>query len=237
MRIDTAFDFRTDSGGKDPDRFSPTLRLYHQRLWSRPLPSGPVLSLDTTTPSAYLHHRSDLGEFWLSSDSVIPTFRSWISMKPVIEQMAAEEVEAFVALGYTIGGMMVFPANKVDGKQTINGARGFSRKIADRMDLTLECIRRHYAEEESPLAETLARYRDFFDLFGDFRGYVSFFLLDDLVVRDASAVRFFLPFDDFRPPSTPTDLSSYRSYRDLTVEFVQARNARIDRLWARDTDN
>ena len=36
------------------------------------------------------------------------------------------------------GGMMVFPGNRIDGKQTINGARGFNRKIADGFDLTLE---------------------------------------------------------------------------------------------------
>jgi hypothetical protein len=38
--------------------------------------------------------------------------------------------------------------------------------------LTLECIRRHYLDEPSPLSDTLARYADFFGLFGDFAGYV-----------------------------------------------------------------
>ena len=40
MLIDTSFDFRVDVGGKDPDSHSPTLRRYHKRLWSRPLPGG-----------------------------------------------------------------------------------------------------------------------------------------------------------------------------------------------------
>lgn len=57
--IDTTFDFRTDSGGRDPDAHSPTLRRYHQRLWSRPLPSGTMFVLDDTTPGEYLHHQSD----------------------------------------------------------------------------------------------------------------------------------------------------------------------------------
>jgi hypothetical protein len=60
---------------------------------------------------------------------------------------------------------------------TINGARGFHPKIKDRFDLTVECIRRHYVDDPSPLSDTLARYEDFFGLFGDFRGYVDFFLL------------------------------------------------------------
>lgn len=48
---------------------------------------------------------------------------------------------------------------------------------ADRFDLTLECIRRHYLGQRSPLGETLARYRDFFALFEDFSGYVEFFMV------------------------------------------------------------
>jgi len=36
-----------------------------------------------------------------------------------------------------IGGMIVFPGNRIDGKMTINGARGCYRKISDRFDLTL----------------------------------------------------------------------------------------------------
>lgn len=30
--IDTSFDFRVDSSGRDPDKYSPTLRRYHQLL-------------------------------------------------------------------------------------------------------------------------------------------------------------------------------------------------------------
>jgi hypothetical protein len=121
---------------------------------------------------------------------------------------------------------MVFPGNRVDGKQTINQARGFNGSIADRFDLTLECIRRHYSGRESPLSSTLSRYSDFFALFDDFRGYVSFFLLDDLVT-DRLGVRFFMPFDDFRPPSVPRDLAVYKEYRHRSIEFIEARNHRI----------
>lgn len=77
--------------------------------------------------------------------------------------------------------MMVFPANRVGRKMTINGARGFHPRIKDRFDLTLECIRLHYLGESSPLGDTLTRYADFFGLFGDFTNYVDFFYLHDLV--------------------------------------------------------
>ena len=51
---------------------------------------------------------------------------------------------------------MVFPANRIEKKNTINGARGVHPRIADRFDLTAECIRRHYLGIESPLAVVLA---------------------------------------------------------------------------------
>jgi hypothetical protein len=143
MQIDTTFDFRSDAGGKDPDKYSPTLRRYHQLLWSGPLPNGLSFDLSITTPGAYLYHRSQLGEFFLASDSVIHSYRQWKSTQVVIESIPSYELDEFQASSYTIGGMMVFPGNRVDGKLTINGARGFIRSIADRMDLTLECIRRH----------------------------------------------------------------------------------------------
>jgi len=228
-RIDITFDFRSDTPpGKDPDVFSPTLSGYHKLLWSKPLPSGVVFELDVTArPPLYLHHRSEVGEFWLSSDAVIPTFRREKRLSHIINQIPAEEREAFIGKGYTIGGMMVFPGNCIGRKMTINGARGFHPRIKDRFDLTVECIRRHYRDERSPLSDTLARYADFFRLFGDFREYVAFFLLQDLVTEDCSAVRFFLPFGDFNTSPLPGSMDAYLAHRQLAVDFIEARNRRI----------
>jgi hypothetical protein len=228
MTIDIAFDFRTDAGGRDPDVYSPALRLYHRLLWSKRLPSGASFDLTDTTRGVYLHHRSGLGEVFLSSDSVMQTFTRWSALKPITEQFPEPENEAFMTIAYTIGAMMVFPGNQIERKLTINGARGLTRSIADRFDLTLECIRRHYLHQDSPLAPTLSRYADFFALFGDFRGYVSFFLLEDLVTDDS--VKFFMPFDDFRPPSVPRDVGTYKEYRRRSIEFIEARNHRIEQL-------
>jgi hypothetical protein len=75
--IDVTFDFRQDTPpGADPDRHSRTLRCYHRLLWSKPLPVGATFVLDDSSPKAYLYHRSPLGEFLLSSDSVREHFRS-----------------------------------------------------------------------------------------------------------------------------------------------------------------
>ena len=223
--IDITFDFRTDTPpGKDPDTYSPTLRNYHQLLWSKRLPSGRPFHLDVTTPHAYLHHNSDLGEFWLSSDAVVPSFR-WLTH--IIDHIPAGEHEAFMHIGYTIGGMMLFPGNCIDGKMTINGARGFHPKIRDRFDLTLECIRRHYVEEPNPLSATLGRYADFFQLFGDFEGFVTFFLLQDLVNQATSTIKFMMPFEDFAVSPLPVSLDEYLGYRQRATEFIESRNQRI----------
>ncbi len=122
VTIDIAFDLRSDAI-KDPDLDSPTLRRYHKLLWSKPLPSGAQFDLSDTTKGTYLHHRSNLGEFWLSSDSVMQTFINRWSMRAIIEQMAESENQKFMTISYTIGGMMLFPGNRIGGKITINGSR------------------------------------------------------------------------------------------------------------------
>lgn len=161
VSIDTTFDFRSDTpAGGDSDSRSPSLLRYQQLLWSKPLPRGDVFDLDAITPGYYLLHRSALGQFELGSDAVMASYTGHITMAPILAHFSEEEQAAFDTLGYTIGAMLVFPSNRVDGKMTINGARGFLPKISDRMDLTLECIRRHYRGETSPLDATLARYAD-----------------------------------------------------------------------------
>jgi hypothetical protein len=226
--IDITFDFRSDTPpGKDPDVFSPTLRTYHKLLWSKPLPSGVVFELDDTTPNTYLHHQSEVGEFCLSSDAVIPAFLREKRLSEITNQIPEEEREAFISIGYTIGGMMLFPGNRVGRQMTINGARGFHPRIKDRFDLTVECIRRHYLNDDSPLSAPLARYAEYFRLFGDFRGYVEFFLLQDLVAEDCAVVRFFAPFEDFTTSPLPGTLDAYMAYRQLAVSFIESRNRRI----------
>ena len=178
----------------------------------------------------YLHHSSNLGVFWLSSDSVIHTYTIWGAVRPIIEQLSEADDEEFRTIAYTIGAMMVWPANRVDGKMTINGARGFHPSIRERFDLTVECVRRYYLGVSSPLGPTFGRYSEFFALFVDFHGFVEFFLLQDIVTDDYSGVRFFMPFDDFKPPAVPRDVPTYLAYRRSSIDFVQARNLRIAQL-------
>lgn len=227
--VDTTFDIRSDAGGKDPDRYSPTLRRYHQLLWGKPLPSGAQFDLEDVYPHGYLRHRSRLGEFRLSSDMINRTFRHMRRARPLIQAVPEAYLSDFGRRGCTVGGTIIFPANRIDEKHTINQARGVNRRIEDRFDLTLECIRCHYLGEPNPLDKTLHRYAAFFELFEDFTGYVSHFLLQDLVADDGS-VRLFLGAAPFETPAIPRSVEEYMEYSKRAIDFVEARNRRI-RAW------
>ena len=225
--IDINFNVYSDTPeGKDPDSYSSTLRNYHKILWSKPLPNGSIFDLDDKTPML-LHHKSELGEFFLSSDAVGHTYKNIQSMSHIINKIPSEEIDSFYSLCSTIGAYIIYPSKRVDKKMTINGARGTNGKIKDRFDLTLECIRLHYINEESPLSDTLDRYKSFFKLFDNFQGYINFFLLQDLVTEDYSSIKYLIPFNSFEKPPLPSDVDEYRLYKTNMTDFVSARNQRI----------
>jgi hypothetical protein len=228
--IDTIFDFHADSNGRDPDVFSPTLKKYHKILWSKPLPNGKLFNLQDNKTGKYLYHKSELGEFILGSDSISHSYKNQ-KRKQWLTRQIPEEVNELYSAGSTIGASIIFPNNKIDNKQTINGARGCNSKIDDRFDLTLECIRRFYLGVDSPLNDVFLRYQKFFGLFGDFRGYVDFFLLQDLVTENYSQVKFYLPFDDFKSAPNFRDITDYLLYEKRVIDFINARSNRIDIMY------
>ena len=201
--IDITFNFETDAKGKDPDNCSETLRTYHKYLWSKKLPIGEEFDLYDYFERKCIYHKSNIGEFILASDAITHTY-SRIRLKrmqKIIEKVPSEHMDKFYKLACTIGSYCIFPAKRVDNKNTINQARGTKVQIKDRFDLTLECIRRYYNNEESPLFSDLKRYNEFMTLFIDFKGYCDFFLIQDLVSEDYSEVKFYLPFNDFKRKS------------------------------------
>ena len=238
--FDPRFDFRTDSGGGDPDAHSPTLRAYHKRLWSKSLPKGEHFQLrDDVGPLEYLVHESSLGRFSLASDTCVPGWTSWKRERiaSITSLVSKEELDRYDTLTYHMGAMLIFPRNNPGEERgtSMNQDRGTNGYIIDRLDLTLECIRLHYQEKSkpgsvnaNPLADSLNRWADFFELFGDFSGYTDFFLLQDLLTEDGSAVEFFLPFDGFRWWPFPADVTEYAHYRQKALDFVEARNQRME---------
>ena len=229
MDIDASYDFRNDvRPNNDPDIHSKKLKLYHKILWSKPLLSGEDFLLDYSITGKYLSSKSSVGEFELSSDSITHSYIGVKRMNSITKLVSDVDRDKILKTFYTIGGYIIFPSNKIDNKQTINGSRGFNSRIVDRFDLTLECIRRFYLEIESPLYETFSRYKDFFQLFDDFQGYAEFFLLQDIVTDDFSEVKFFLPFDDSFPSQPlPKDLNDYLIYIKNTNNFVVNRGNRM----------
>jgi hypothetical protein len=238
VKFPTPFDFwQSCPRGGDPDARCHLLRNQHRLLWGRPLPNGRQFELEDRFPDGYLRSTSDEVVMNLSSDSVIPTYASYRRKQARAARagIADDRLEEFEVLSGGIGGMMLFPGFSVAGKSSINQARGTTYAIGDRMDLTLECIRRHYRKQADPLAEltnplegTLLQYTAFFDVFEDFKTYVAHFLLQDLVVE--GDVITFLPLEDFKRSGLPRDSAEYSDYMRETILFIHKRNDRMRHL-------
>ena len=222
MIIDINFNFYSDARGIDPDSTSPTLKKYHKILWSKPLPNGKTFELYDNKNGVYLYHKSELGEFFLGSDAITHSYKNHKRKHWLTIQIPNEVNELFDA-GSTIGGYTVFPNNRIEGKHTINQARGVNSLIDDRFDLTLECIRLFYLGQKSPLYDTLLRYKNFFYLFDNFDSYIHFFLLEDLVDEN-KLIKFYLPFNDFKNRPTFSDTNKYLLYKKGVMNFIKLRN-------------
>ncbi len=175
QEIDITFDFTSDTPrywddywtnddilgtfNNDPDSASKTLKLYHKLLYSKPLPNDEMLELSAGSGANYLTWK----DIRFGSDSIIASFR-YKNNRSFMEKVAEtipnyqEYIENYIHKSYTIGGEIIFP--KRSGG--INQTRGFNHLIKDRWDLTLECIRKFYLGENSPLYSTLLQDKRFF---------------------------------------------------------------------------
>ena len=250
--IDTTFDFTSDTplywdnfwqncdglgcGSADPDTKSPTLRKYHKILWSKSLPNGEFLELkEGKTTNEYLRWK----DFVFGSDSIINIYLHNIRLKAFIEKVKIEIektqnykvfLENYLKTAYTIGGCMIFPKRERDN--SINCQRGINRVIQDRFDLTLECIRRYYTgDSNSPLTNVFLKNSQFFDLFIDFKGFVNFFLLQDLVAEDYSEIKLFLQNNlAFTEDPRPQTVEEWFILYNNQMNFLAKRNERISKI-------
>lgn len=218
--IDISFDFQTDTReGKDPDSDSKTLRAYQQLIWSKPLPNGEMMNLEIV--KGFLKWR----DMWFGSDSITASFlharfplRKEVESRPDFAQWKKE----YWHKTYTIGGEIIFPMVR----WSMNQARGCSIKICDRWDLTLECIRRFYLGELTPLDKALEKSSEFFKLFVNFKGYVDFFLLQDCV-DDNYNVKLWLKTPLFVSKPMPQNMDEYYKWINSQLDFVEKRGKRI----------
>ena len=227
--IDVWFDVRSDCpkpkpGSNiipDPDNASPTLKAYHQLLWSKQLPNGEFMALETGK-GCYLKWK----DFYLGGDSIIVSFmHARFKLRDLVKSSIpnyANYREQYLHRSYTIGGNIIFPQHR----WSMNQARGCSRKISDRWDLTLECIRRFYLGESNPLDSVFEKDAPFYDLFVDFKGYVDFFFFQDCVDENYN-VKFWLdtPLWDTYP--MPKTLEEYHFWMKQEQDFLEKRAKRI----------
>ena len=224
--FDIHFDFRKDSGGKDPDIGSPTLRRYHRILWSKKLPNGDTMQL-THSNGGYLKWKN----YEFGSDAMINDLFYTRAKKsiPILKDILRDYdgfVENSERNAWTIGGEIIFPRHG----NSMNQLRGTNAYIMDRWDLTLECIRRFYLNEKSPLYDVLDRDRYFYELFVDFKGYVDFFFLQDCVTSDYRNVIFWQ--DDCSLTKTmplPETAGEHLVWTEKTVRFINKRAERMVR--------
>lgn len=237
--IDVNFDFTTDTPnfwdnfwkdtvlggfGNDPDALSKTLQMYHGILWSKPLPNGRTMMLTEGNRRDYLTWNG----MRFGSDSILASFR-YKRYRYKLEEFSKiipnyqEFIEKFIHKSYTIGGTIIFPK-----ENSINRERGCNARIKDRWDLTLECIRRYYNNEDSPLFDALLKNKEFFDLFIDFKGYVDYFHLQDCVSSDYKSIDFWIGNGDMSKNPLPQTAEEYVTWINKQLEFVEKRNKRIE---------
>ncbi len=240
-QIDTSLDFTSDcpnywdhfwenndgmgAGSSDPDSGSKMLQKYHQLLWSRQLPNGEHMDLHCGNGPDYLTWNS----YRFGSDSIIVSFR-YQRNRDLIDAVSKaipdyrSFVEDYIHRSYTIGGMMIFPRHT----GSINQSRGTNPWIRDRWDLTMECIRRFYSQESSPLESALQRDSSFFELFIDFKGFVDYFFLQDCVSEDYSQVNIWLGKGSFDEDPLPQTVEQYLAWIETEMCFLNLRNKRIE---------
>ena len=240
IEFDVNYDFTNDTpmfwesywndemGGSfvDPDTKSKMLKKYHRIVWSKKLPNGQEMELKEENNSKYLSWNN----FSFGSDSIICSFRYHKYRYMIKEVMSylpdyKSFMEDYARKIYTIGGSIIFP--KLKG--SINQARGCNSYIIDRFDLTLECIRRYYNQEASVLSSTfnIEQNKQFLDLFVNFKGYVDYFYLQDLVNEDYTKVKFWLGNGDFIINPFPKSKEEYLEFINKQLDFVEKRNKRI----------
>ncbi|GHV85512.1 hypothetical protein AGMMS50230_11200 [Spirochaetia bacterium] len=234
----------------DPDTSSEILQIYHKLLWSKEENNIKLYfnrGLEYSDLILINRYTTKEEENVFSSDWIVNDYQHWDRNKyhelKYLDNMDINILKNFNNITNTIGGRIIFPKRKIDGKDSINVHRGRYRKICDRFDITLECIRRFYSGIESipEFDETLKRYSFFFLLFGKhiegFKNYCNFFFLQDLVLDDYTGINFFIDFKEFENNPFPKSEKQYLLFVNRATNFIKCRNKRMLEYIKNNIDN
>ena len=237
LDLDVNYNYKDDLGpNKDPDKYSDELGHDHCKLWNSRWRLGILKWSHFNRLSTSINGV----DFVFTPDSITNSF---VNSKrrvngnyeyKIIEEYGEcvqELIKEYRDTDYTIGSSIIFPVS-IEGDKigwTINIARGISFKVHDRIDYTLECIKRFYeGNDENPLSKALEKNKDFFDLFNDFYDYVDYFFLNDLIDSNGN-VKSFTDVIDFSRAFPMTE-EEYKKYINNTMGFVKKRN-KIIKKW------
>ena len=232
------------SKGLDPDKYSKVLKEYHRCLWSHRKIDGKSFTLVDDGHNK-LKYSTDNLEIVFTPDSITNSFiQSGRRIKKdgeittegeLIAKFRQEDGEIDNLLNeyekedYKIGTSIIFPIsiNGTSIRWTLNIARGILHRVHDRIDLTLECIRRYYQEPDAynPLRNSINRNLEFFKLFKSFEEYIDFFFLKCLIDKDGKVKGLSDTLDFFEP--FPLTREQYKTYLKNTLAFMEDRKRDI----------
>ena len=207
MNIDVNFSFTTDTKGY--------LEIFDKQKSSRGCPDP-----DSKSKTLCSYHQKLWSKKLPNGDKMeLKADENYLTWKDFHYNFSAFWRD-YLIKAYTIGGAIIFPKSN-----SINVARG--KVLKDRFDLTLECIRLYYLGKESPLSATLQANKAFFDLFVNFKQYVKFFYLQDLVSDNYSQIKYFNSFHDLSAIPYPQTTQDWLDLYKNQLDFVNRRNQRI----------
>ena len=230
---------------EDPDKYSELLKEYHRLIWSNRLLNGKPFTLENGDINKLIYN-GDGVKIVFTPDSTTNVFRhSGRKYRDSVEKLIVEQykeadpeianmLDDYYRRDYIIGSSIIFPIsiNDVSIRWTMNIARGILYKIHDRIDLTLECIKRYYDKnDDNPLMSSINRNKPFFDLFDSFKEYVDFFFFNDYVDDNYNVIRL-CDDDNFTKPF-PVDIKQYKEYLKNTIDLMIKRSLRIGE-WIKD---
>lgn len=168
---DEAKSYNYKKGNIKTDCDAKSVRLYEQMMeWlnGRTLPNGNTLNLEYKGKFSLMS-----GNISLTGDNMFTRFCGRVpQLTESLEKKKGVNWESYqqqiIRSGWQIGGEIVFPCHR----NSLNGMRGLNRKIMDRFDLTLECIKNYYEGKGSPLSWVIEADRERFEQFVSFSGFL-----------------------------------------------------------------